>query len=236
VHRQAFLLGVIAGLLCGLVVAIAVWAWPVVRVAWWWSTEITLLLLAVFVPSTVARATHPLVGVGMVLMVAGTCVAVRPVRRWLAAWSWCLVVRHRLRLCFAGFVRAVGAGRAGSLPLVLWARPTPAGERVWLWLRPGLELADLDGKTGRVAVTCWAGEAQVVRTSTKYAALVRVDLARRDPLAGEVTSPLALLIPRKNGEDVYAGVPVSPGMPPVGLNLADVPEPSPEPPRGGGRR
>src|SRR3954447_8676298 len=41
----AFLLGVIAGLLCGLVVAAGVWAWPVVRVAWWWSMEITLLLL-----------------------------------------------------------------------------------------------------------------------------------------------------------------------------------------------
>src|SRR3954447_16307051 len=99
----AFLLGAIAGLLCGLVVAAWVWAWPVVRVAWWWSTEITLLLLMVFVPSLLAHVTHPLVAVGLMLAVAGTCAGVRPVRRWLAAWSWCLVVRHRLRLCFAGF-------------------------------------------------------------------------------------------------------------------------------------
>src|SRR5690348_6754584 len=45
----AFLLGVIAGLVCGLVVAAWVWAWPVLRVLWWWSTEITLLLFVVFV-------------------------------------------------------------------------------------------------------------------------------------------------------------------------------------------
>ena len=78
------------------------------------------------------------------------------------------------------------------------------------------------------------GQARVVRTSTRYAALVRVDLARQDPLTGLVASPLALLIPqRKNRED--AVVPVSPGMPPVGLDLADVPEPDLEP-RGGGRR
>jgi hypothetical protein len=231
----AILLGIIAGTLCGFVAAAWIWAWPVLRVLWWWSTEIAVLLLVVFVPSLLARVTHPLPALGVVLTVGGVCGGVRPVRRWLAAWSWCLVVRHRLRLCFAGFARAGSGTRPGSLPLVLWARPTPAGERVWLWLRPGLDLADLDGKTGRVAVACWAGEARVVRTSTRYAALVRVDLARRDPLTGLVASPLALLIPRKNNAHEYADVPVSPGMPPVGLDLADVPEPAPEP-RGGGRR
>ena len=68
---------------------------------------------------------------------------------------------------------------------MLWARPTPAGERVWLWLRPGLDLTDLDGKTGKVAVACWAGEVRVVRASARFAALVRVDMTRRDPLAGD---------------------------------------------------
>src|SRR4051794_13565237 len=119
----AFLLGLIAGLFCGLAVAVWVWAWPVLRVLWWWSTEITLLLLVVFVPSLLARVTHPLLGVGVVLTVGGVCGAVGPVRRWLSAWSWCLVVRHRLRLCFAGFARGGAGTRPGSLPLVLWARP-----------------------------------------------------------------------------------------------------------------
>src|SRR5205814_10654635 len=116
---------------------------------------------------------------------------------------------------------------SGSLPLILWAKPTPAGQRVWLWLRSGLDLTDLEGKTGKLAVTCWAGEVRVVRASTRYAALLRVDIARRDPLAGKVASPLAklILLRRKETEDSTAGEPVVVGLPAVGLDLADVAEP-----------
>jgi hypothetical protein len=134
-----------------------------------------------------------------------------------------VVVRHRLRACFSAFVRAGNRTDQGVLPLVLWARPTPAGERVWLWLRSGLDVSDLDGVVGKVAVTCWAAEARVVRASARYAALIRVDVARRDPLTGAVSSPLALLLPKRRSAG--AAAPVSPGMPPVGLDLADVPEP-----------
>jgi hypothetical protein len=169
----------------------------------------------------------------LLLVVVGACVLVRPVRRRLAAWSWCVVVRHRLRVCFADVVRATTRNRSGVLPLILWARPTPAGERVWVWLRPGLDLTDLEGKTGKVAVTCWAGEARIVRVSVRFAALVRVDLTRRDPLATIVPSPLAALIAHLRKDD--ADVPVSPAVPPVGLDLADVPEVPVEQPRGGRR-
>src|SRR5205085_2912228 len=109
-------------------------------------------------PAWLARVAVPWLALVLVLGTAAVCAAVGPVRRGLVAWLWCVVVRHRLRLCFAEFIRSASRLRAGRLPLVLWARPTPAGERVW------------------------------------------------------------------------------PGMPPVGLDLADVPEASPEPPRGGGRR
>jgi hypothetical protein len=230
----AVLLGVLAGGVCGFVTAVVVRAWPVLRALWWWSIEITVVALVVLVPSTLARATEPwlaLVAVGLVVL---TCTAVGPVRRPLVAWSWCLAVRHRLRLCFTQIVRGSTGVRPGTLPLILWAKPTPAGARVWLWLRPGLELADLDDKCGRIAVACWANQARVVAASEKYAALVRVDLSRRDPLRLTVDSPLALLIPRprKNSADV----PVSPAVAPVGLDLADIPEPPPEPPARGGRR
>jgi hypothetical protein len=119
------------------------------------------------------------------------------------------------------------------LPLILWGRPTLAGERVWLWLRPGLCLDDLDGRTGRIAVACIAKQVRVMPASERYAALLRVDIARRDPLSGRVDSPLALLIPALR--NIQADVPVSPGMPPVGLDLADIEDP-PEPPARGGRR
>jgi hypothetical protein len=233
----AVLIGILTGLVCGFVAAVLVRVWPVLRVLWWWSTEITIGVLLVLAPSVLSHETSAWLALAVLVAAAGLCVGVGPVRRWLSAWSWCLVVRHRLRLCFAQFIRSAARTRAGCLPLVLWARPTPAGERVWLWLRPGLDLVDLDGRLGQVAVACWAGEARVVRASTRYAALVRVDLARRDPLIGKVASPLALLIPRQDNQrkNADAVVPVSPGMPPVGLDLADVPEPPAEP-RGGGRR
>jgi hypothetical protein len=94
----------------------------------------------------------------------------------------------------ADFVRAAGRTRPGRLPLVLVARPTPAGARVWLWLRPGAGPDDLDGKADKVAVSCWASEARMVRASARFAALIRVDLTRRDALTGKVASPLAALV------------------------------------------
>jgi hypothetical protein len=100
-----------------------------------------------------------------------------------------------------------------------------------VWLRPGLDLSDLDGKTGRMAVACWAGALRVVGASTRFAALVRVDVTRRDPLTGLVLSPLA----QRFGLDEELLVPVSPGMAPSGLDLDDVPEPPAEAPRGGRR-
>ena len=219
------LVGILTGLVCGFVAAAVVRVWPVLRVLWWWSIEITTFAAVVLGSALLARLTRPWLALTVDVTVAVVCSAVRPVWRRLAAWSWCVVVRHRLRLCFAEFVRAAQRTRPGCLPLVLWARPTPAGERVWLWLRPGLDLEDLDGKIGKLAVACWAGEVRVVRASQRYAALIRVDIARRDPLTGEVASPLALLVPRIREVDA----PVSPGVPPVGLDLADVPEPVPEP-------
>ncbi|RZU50684.1 hypothetical protein EV385_2462 [Krasilnikovia cinnamomea] len=230
----AIVLGAVAGLVCGVVAGVLVRVWPVLRVLWWWSFELIAALLVVGGPVTIAHLAGRGVALAVVLLVPVLCLAVWPVRRFVAAWSWVPVVRHRLRLCFAGIVRGTGGVRPGSLPLVLWARPTPAGERVWLWLRPGLELADLDGKAGRIAVACWAKQVRVLAASDRYAALLRIDVARRDPLTGRVESPLALLVPGLR-EKYLAEVPVSPGLPPVGLELADIDEPPAPEPRGGRR-
>jgi hypothetical protein len=145
--------------------------------------------------------------------------AVGPVRRRIQAWAWCLIVRHRLRLCFA---RLIKTDRDGTLPLILLARPTPAGERVWVWLRPGLSIKDLEaeGQMAKLAVACWANEVRVTREGRRYAALIRIDITRREPLARHVVSPLPDTVP----DDIPATAPTSPGMPPVGLDLPDVPE------------
>ncbi len=229
----AVMIGIAAGLVCGFVAAALVRVWPVLRVLWWWLTEVVLAALMVLTPSLAARQAGPVVALFLLGVLLAVGAGVASVRRRLAAWSWCVVVRHRLRLCFAEFVRAVSRLHAGRLPLILWARPTLAGERVWVWLRPGLDLADLEGKAGRIAVACWAKQVRVLAASERYAALIRVDVARRDPLSGRVDSPLSLLIPAlRNNKKV--NVPVFAAVPPVGLDLADIEEPAPEP-RGGRR-
>ncbi len=224
--------GVLAGLVVGFVAAVLVRVWPVLRVLWWWLFELSAAAVLLVGWSVLARQVSPWFATSVLLVAVLLVVVVAPVRRFVAAWLGCVVVRHRLRSCFAGIVRGSGGVRPGSLPLVLWARPTPAGQRVWLWLRPGLELADLDNKCGRIAVACIAKQVRVVAASERYAALIRVDVARRDPLAVRIDSPLALLIPSlRTGS---AEVPVLPAVPLVGLELADIEEPAPEP-RGGRR-
>jgi len=113
------------------------------------------------------------------------------------------------------------------VPWVLSVRSTPAGQRVWVWLRTGLDVGDLETRTDKIAVACWAWAVQVL-PSRRWAALVRLDITRRDPLAGVVGSPLVDAIP----EQRHAGptVPVSVSV--VGLDLVDVPEPLVD----GGRR
>jgi hypothetical protein len=147
-------------------------------------------------------------------------------RYWVLAPLWCLIVRHRLRMCFAAFI---ATNREGTLPLILAARPTPAGERVWLWLRPGLSIRDLEqeGQVQKLAVACWANEARVARASRKYAAFIRVDITRRDSLAATIVSPLPGYVPDDDDlpDEAKTVPPVVPDDPPVGVNLDDVPNP-----------
>jgi hypothetical protein len=135
----AAVLGVLLGAVAGFVVAAVVRAWPVLRALWHWSAEIVLGLVAVVSTVRLASATHPLIAVAALAVAAAVVGGVGPVRRRVLAVARCVVVRHRLRLCFAEFIRAANRAHPGSLPLILVARPTPAGQRVWVWLRPGLD-------------------------------------------------------------------------------------------------
>jgi hypothetical protein len=232
----AVALGVLAGFVVAFVTAVLVRVWPVLRTLWWWSIEITSTVVVAGGWVALAHLSSWRIASAVLMAVAVVVFVPRCPRRFVYAWSWCAVVRHRLRLCFATLVRSqvrVTGGRPAALPLLLWARPTLAGERVWLWLRPGLALEDLEGKAGLIAVACIAKQVRIAPASERYAALLRVDIARRDPLTGRIDSPLALLIPSLR--TIEADVPVSPAVPPVGLELADIQEPAPEPTRNGRR-
>jgi hypothetical protein len=223
--------GFALGLLAGAVVAV----WPVLRVLWHWSAEMTLGLGLVVGSTWLSARTAPVVPALVLLGLVASVLAVSSARRLVLAWVWCAIVRHRLRLSFAAFLRSRNRIHVrGAQPLILLARPTPAGERVWVWLRPGLDLEELENNTAKLAVACWASTVRVACTSPRHAALVRIDVSRRDPLTRLVASPLIELVPHAPTRPVPAD-----GDAAGGLDLDQVPEPivstGPAPRQRGGR-
>ncbi|WP_248966183.1 TMEM198/TM7SF3 family protein [Sphaerisporangium perillae] len=182
----ALLLGGVLGVAVALPIAAVIAIWPVLRVIVWWLPEI--LIATDCVLGFVVLAQHTTLAVRLVVVVVlAVPFAFPQVRRHVMKVAWCLVSRHRLRTCFAEFI--IGNNRA-SLPFVLWARPTLVGESVWLWLRPGLAMSDLEGRLEQIAAACWADKVTVERASQSNSAYVRMDISRRDALTGTVVSPL----------------------------------------------
>lgn len=212
----AALLGGLIGAATGAVVWTVVRIWPVIRLIWWWLPEITLALGLVYGWTALARATTLPVRLAVVALVVGIPAGIPAVRRRLVALAWCLIVRHRLRVCFAQFIRA---NASGSLPLILLARPTPVGERVWIYLRPGLSEADLKARLDKIAVACHASTVVVERASEKTAAFLRVDVKRREVLTETIPSPLPGLV-----NPTAPSNPRTTGTMPTGLDLPDVPD------------
>lgn len=214
---------VIAAMLGGLIgtcVGAVVWAmvriWPVLRIIWWWLPEIILAFGLVYGWIALARATSLPVRLLVVALVVGVPASIPAVRRRLVAIAWCVIVRHRLRVCFAQFIRA---NASGSLPLILLARPTPVGERVWVYLRPGLSYADLNSRLEKIAVACHAASVVVEKASEKNSALLRIDIKRREVLTNTVTSPLPGLV-----DPAVPTTPRTSGTVPTALDLPDVPD------------
>lgn len=210
------LIGIIVGLSAGAVAFAAVRAWPYARMVWWWSGELVVLLAAYAAWSAITLL--PL-AIRFVVMASLLVVMLVPaIRRRTVAVTWCFVVRHRLRTCFAQFIIA---NRSGLLPLILVARPTPVGERVWIYLRPGLSLNDLANRIDKIAVACHAASVVVDRASDRTAAFVRVDIKRREVLGATIGSPLADLTepepcavdPSSEAALDLPDIPVSPAAP-----------------------
>ena len=187
----ALLAGIICGYILGAAAGVIVAAWPVIRAIWWWAPETVLAGSLVFGWVELADHTTLAYRLAVTAAIVGVPAVIKPVRTRINQVTWCLVTRHRIRACFSEFI---AANNTGSLPLILWARPTPVGERVWIWLRPGLSLADLLGDLDKIAVACWATAALAEVASRSNSAFVRVDVKRRDVLGSTVTSPLLDMI------------------------------------------
>jgi hypothetical protein len=110
-------------------------------------------------------------------------------RRFLIRRVWCVITRHRMRSCF---VQSRTMTLDGRMPFLLWSRPSPVGERVRVWLPAGLSVKDIEDDGERLAAACWAHEVRVTPTRHQ-AALVIVDVIRRDPLAARIVLRPAVL-------------------------------------------
>ncbi len=223
-HMHPILAGLLGGLLggtAGTLVWLLVRIWPVLRLLWWWLPEISTGMGLVYGWVALANATPALVTLAVMAPLVGIPAAVPAIRRRITALGWCFIVRHRLRVCFSQFIIA---NKSGSLPLILWARPTPVGERVWVYLRPGLSLSRLQSRLDEIAVTCHASSVLVeLASENKKAAFLRFDIKRREVLTAKVSSPLPGVINTEHMPFAYT----PPGDVPTGLDLPDVPAESP---------
>jgi hypothetical protein len=210
----ALVLGAVIGLMTAALIASIVAAWPVIRVIWWWLPELVLAFGLIIGWIELAAYTDLVMRLIAVTLIVGVPAGIGPVRRKLSALSWCLISRHRVRNCFNEFIIT---NRTGSLPLMLAARPTPAGERLWVFLRPGLCLDDIIERSEKLAAGCWASAVIADQASASNSALVRIDIKRRDPLTGTVASPLNTLF-----SAIIPGRKPVPVLAPQALDLTDV--------------
>ncbi|MEV4283262.1 hypothetical protein [Actinoplanes xinjiangensis] len=213
----AFVAAPIAAAVGGLVWTL-VRIWPVLRVLWWWSPEITASVLLAWGWTLLATNTPGLITLTVLFTVVGLPAIFPKSRQMVVALFWCVAVRHRLRVCFSQFLIA---NRSGSLPLILFSRPTPVGERVWVMLRPGLSLSYLakEDQLGRIAVACHATSVTVDTAGTRSSAFVRFDIKRREVLTAQVNSPLV--------DHIDPVTPLADKQPATvtGLDLPDVDDP-----------
>lgn len=209
-------IGLAAGTVVGGLTACIIAAWPVLRAIWWWLPEITLVLLLIGGWVYLQEQTNPIV-TGVIYASVIASIGLFPAqRRFALALVWCLIVRHRLRTCFNSFLPT---DRHGHLPFIGLAKPIPVGERVRVWLRPGLSLDQIENQLPRIAVACWASSVTVTKARASNAAAIYLDIKRRDVLGGLVASPLT--------EDLPTDVPALSrpvDTAPAQLDLADVPE------------
>jgi hypothetical protein len=220
----SLLVGIGTAAVAGLVAWTAVRVWPIVRVIWWWLGELAAALTIAVTWSLLATHTPLPVRAGVIAAIVAVLL-VPAIRRPMVAVVWCFIVRHRLRSCFAQFIVA---NQSGSLPLILIARPTPVGERVWIYLRPGLSVNELQNRADKIAVACHASTVIVDRASSRTAALVRVDIKRREVLGALVGTPLAdMVAPISPAPSLREREPIRDAR---ALDLGDMPEPTPAKP------
>jgi hypothetical protein len=151
-------------------------------IAWRFRTELAILASG---SATTWALAHAASLIWALVILAGLVLAVFALpqtRRYTVRRAWCVITRHRLQRVF---YETRMHTRSGRLSLILWIRPTPVGERAWVWCRAGICAEDLEAHTPEMAAACYAREARVAK-SPRWAQLVTVNIVRRDTLAQHV--------------------------------------------------
>jgi hypothetical protein len=176
-------------------------------IAWRWRTELAVLTLTTAALWRLAHLiTYP--WAGAVVGLALTALGVLP---WTRRRFWCVLTRHRLqRLCWEARLHT----RSGRLPLILWARPTKVGVRLFILCRAGICAEDFQAHIGELRAACFARDARVTRHRT-WSQLVTIDIIRRDKLAASntITSPLRAHRQARQQRQSAAPEPVATGHP-----------------------
>jgi hypothetical protein len=188
----ALFVAVALGAAAGVVAAVLTVVWPVLRVAWHWAGELVLLGALIAIYAGLSAWVGPFGALALVALLVGVPWFIPPANRWLNSWGWCMVTRHRIRVASDAFMEGKGV-RGAVRPLILIARPTESGERVWLWLRGDLTVDDLQGRLTELASVCWANSADA-RLAGQKAAYAVVDIHRRDVLAEGVAVPVESML------------------------------------------
>ena len=145
--------------------------------AWRWRYEIGGAV-AITVVALVATAA---IGLWLTIAaVAGLAIAIAAIpesRRIATARAWCVITQHRVR---TGCAQAWIHSRTGRLPFIVLTTCEPFGERVRVWCRAGISVADFEAARHLLASACWAQDVQVT-SSAKHSQLITLDVIRRSP-------------------------------------------------------
>lgn len=131
-------------------------------------------------------------------------------RRHVTHRVWAVCSRHRIGMCMVA-TRTMTPN--GNLPLLVWARPSPVGERVQVWLRAGLSVNDLAQITEALAAACYAAEARV-SVNRRFTHLVVITIVRRDPFTGRTIRPAHTTgVPSTGTDQVFVPLPDQESVP-----------------------
>jgi hypothetical protein len=152
-------------------------------IAWRWRYELTIIPALTFFTFQLWRRLGLIGSVGILLALILAIAVPGPLRRFVTTRFWCLVTPHRLR---TGCAQARIYTRHGKLPAILWTRPIPAGERLWVWCRAGTYPEQFEQYRENLRAALFARDIRVQR-STRFSHVVTVDVIRRDTLGPQRT-------------------------------------------------